>query len=110
MTIRAGSLNSRVRIKEPNATQDSAGQPIPTWTTVADVWANIRHLSGVESIKAGAESSTVKASIMIRRIAGIDASMRVTDLSTLIDYEIRAVLPDEIERDKIHLVCEVVHG
>lgn len=106
MKVRAGALNSRVTIQSPTATQDAAGQPIPTWADVATVWANVRHLSGTESIKADAESSTVKASIRIRKRPGIDASMRVALGST--NYQIRAVLPDEIDRDKMDLVCEFV--
>lgn len=102
------SLNRIVVIKTPTATQDAAGQPIPTWATLATVWANIRHLSGTESIKADAESSTVKASIRILRRTDVNASMRVTHGST--NYRILAVLPDEVERDKLDLVCEVVHG
>jgi SPP1 family predicted phage head-tail adaptor len=88
-------------------TQDAAGQSIPTWTTLATVWANIRNLSGMESIKAGAESSLVKTSIRIRKGPAVDASCRVVhgDLT----YRVRAVLPDETERDKVHLVAEVVH-
>ena len=108
MKVRAGALNSRVTIQSPTATQDAAGQPIPTWADVATVWANVRHLSGTESIKADAESSTVKASIRIRKRPDIDASMRVVLGTT--NYQVRAVLPDEIDRDKLDLVCEVVHG
>ena len=108
MKVRAGALNSRVTIQSPTATQDAAGQPIPTWAEVATVWANVRHLSGVESIKADAEASTVKASIRIRKRPDIDASMRVVHGAS--NYQIRAVLPDEVDRDKIDLVCEVVHG
>lgn len=108
MKVRAGALNSRVTIQSPTATQDTAGQPIPTWADVTTVWANVRHLNGSESIKAHAEASTVKASIRIRRGPTVDASMRVVHGTT--NYQIRAVLPDEVERDKIDLVCEVVHG
>ena len=108
MKIAAGSLTSRVIIQYPNATQDAAGQPIPSWATLATVWANIRHLSGIESIKAGAEASTVKASIRIRKGPAVDASMQVIHGSTT--YAVRDVLPDEIDGDKVNLVCEVVHG
>ena len=107
MKMAAGALNSRVAIQSPTMTQDAAGQPIPAWNAVATVWANIRHLNGVESIKAGAESSVVKASIRIRRGPTVDASMRAVHGSTT--YLIRAVRPDEYERDKIDLVCEVVN-
>jgi len=108
MKIAAGAMNSRVTIQYPDATQDAAGQPMPAWTTLATVWANIRHLNGAEAIKADAEVSTVKASIRIRKGPAVDASMRAVHGST--NYAIRAVLPDEVERDKVHLVCEVVHG
>lgn len=110
MSLPVGTLNSRVRIKEPDATQDEAGQPIPAWSTVADVWANIRHMNGIEMIRAGEETSIVRASIRIRRRSGVNASMRVTDLATGTDYQIKAVLPDEVDRDKINLVCETIYG
>jgi SPP1 family predicted phage head-tail adaptor len=106
MKIAAGTLNSRVVIQTPTAAQDAAGQMVPTWATLTTVWANIRHLNGAESIKADAQSSLVKASIRIRKRTGIDSSMRVVHGSTI--YNIRAVLPDDIERDKMHLVCEVI--
>lgn len=108
MKVAAGTLNSRVTIKYPASTQDEAGQPIPSWATLATVWANIRHPSGVETIRADAEASVVKASIRIRRGPAVDASMQVVHGSTT--YKIRAVLPDEVERDKVHLACEAIHG
>jgi SPP1 family predicted phage head-tail adaptor len=109
MKIAAGSLNSRVTIESPTMTQDAAGQPIPAWGTLATVWANIRHLNGAESIKANAESSLVKASIRIRRGPAVDASCRVVHHGGE-TYRVRAVLPDDAERDKVHIVAEVVHG
>jgi SPP1 family predicted phage head-tail adaptor len=107
MKISAGSLNCRVVIESPTMTQDAAGQAIPAWVTVATVWANIRHLTGLESIKASAETSTVKTSIRIRKGPVVDASCRVVYGTTT--YRILAVLPDELMRDRVHLVSEVVH-
>lgn len=103
--MRAGSLKSRVTIKQLTGGQDEIGQPIQTWTDVARVWANIRHLSGSETIKAGAETSITKASIRIRYRTDINSGMRVYHGSTV--YEIKAVLPDEESRDRLDLVCEV---
>ena len=62
----------------------------------------------LDAIKADAESSTVKASIRIRKGPAVDASCRVVHGSTT--YRVVAVLPDETERDKLHLVAEVIHG
>lgn len=106
--MQAGKLNRRVTVKELSDAQDAAGQPVQTWADVATVWAHIRHLSGVESIKADADTSVVKASIRIRRMTGIDAGMRVYHGSTV--YEIKAVLPDEENRERLDMACEVVNG
>jgi SPP1 family predicted phage head-tail adaptor len=61
-----GRINRQVVIKAPPTGQDALGQPTGDWTTFATVWANVRYLSGTESIKAGADTSTAKASIRIR--------------------------------------------
>lgn len=105
--MHAQQLRSVVTIERLTQIKDGIGQIIGTdWTDVATVWANIRHLSGTEAIKADAPTSTVRASIRIRYRAGIDAGMRVLHGSTA--YDIQAVLPDEIGRRHIDLVCEVV--
>ena len=105
--MQAGRLNRRVTITAPGPGVDEIGQPIDVVpVVVAKPWANIRHLNGTESIKAGAETSIVKASIRIRYRDGIDAGMRV--LHKAVVYEIKAVLPDEAGREYVDLVCEVV--
>jgi SPP1 family predicted phage head-tail adaptor len=106
--MEAGKLNRRVTIKELTDGQDEIGQPVQTWTDVATVWAHIRHLSGVETIKADADTSSVKSAIRIRRRAGVDAGMRVY-LGAVV-YEIKAVIPDEETRVHLDLQCEVVNG
>lgn len=108
MSLDAGSLNRRVVIKHLASGQDEIGQPVMTWTDLVTVWANVRHLSGVESIKADAEASVVKASIRIRRRTDVTSAMRVY-LGTAV-YEIKAVLPDEEVRDRLDLACELING
>lgn len=101
------SLNRIVNIKRRASGQDAAGQPSLTWTDLAVVWANIRHPNGSEAIKADADASTVKASIRILRRTDVNAGMRVYHDAVV--YEIKAVLPDEVSRDKMYLVCEAVN-
>lgn len=101
-----GKLNRRVTIQQPATVQDEIGQPIPGWSTLAEVWANVRTLNGVETIKAGAEMSAVKASIRIRRRTDVTSAMRVVLGSTV--YQVKAVLQDEGKRQWTDLVCEVV--
>lgn len=104
--MRAGTLNSRATIQQQSATQDALGQPVQTWTDVATVWANIKHASGIESIKADALTSTVRASIQIRYKTGLTSGMRV--VAGAVTYNVVAVLPDMEKREYTNLVCEVI--
>ena len=101
--MQAGRLNRRCTLQQPGTATDALGQPIPGWTDVAMVWASIRHLSGVEAIKADATVSTVKASIRIRWRPGLNAGMRVVHGADT--YDIKAVLPNRAE-GFTDLVCE----
>lgn len=102
----AGQLNSRVSIQTRAAGQDALGQPSETWTTLATVWANIRHPSGSEAIRADAQASIVRASIRVRLRTDVTARMRVVHGAAI--YDIKAVLPDVVRGEFMDLVCEVV--
>ena len=104
--MQAGRLNRRCALQSPGTATDEIGQPIPGWTDVATLWADIRMKSGLEAIKAGAPVSTVQASIRVRYRAGINAGMRV--VHNLTAYEILAVQPDVGGREYVDLVCQVV--
>ena len=104
--MQAGRLNRRCTLQQPGTTTDELGQPIPGWTDVATVWADIRMKSGLEAIKAGAPVSTVQASIRIRYRSGINAGMRI--VHNLTAYNITAVMPDVGGREYVDLIAEVV--
>lgn len=106
--MKIGSLRNRVTIKQLTAGQDEIGQPTQVWTTLATVWADIRYLQGLETIKGGAETSVKKASIRLRRRTDLTAAMRVEYGATV--FEIKAVLPDEQNKDRVDLACEVLSG
>jgi SPP1 family predicted phage head-tail adaptor len=103
--MQAGRLSTSIAIERQVTTTDAIGQPLTDWVTFALVWANVRHLSGSESIKAGAVTSAVQASMRVRWLTGIDAGMRV--LSDGQTYQIKAVLPDA-RREFTDLVVEVI--
>jgi SPP1 family predicted phage head-tail adaptor len=98
------TLNHRVTLQQPAAGQDALGQPTQGFTTVADVWADVRHVNGLQAIKADARVSAVQASIRVWRRADLAAGWRV--LHGGVVYAVRAVLLPE--RDFADLVCEVV--
>lgn len=103
---RAGKLNTLVVILAPSSSQDAIGQPVQTWNTLATVFANVRNLTGMEAIRGGAEVSITKASVRINYRADVTATMRVQVGTAL--YEIKDVLPDEENRERIDLACELV--
>lgn len=106
--MEAGKLNRRITIQRKTAGTDAWGAPLPdAWADYATVWANVRHLSGTESIKAGADVSVVRASIRIRWREGVDAGQRVLIGSAT--YQIQAVMPDLGGREYVDLVCQVVN-
>ena len=105
--MQAGRLNTRCVIQRRTGGTNDWGEPLPEgWETHATVWANVKHLSGSEAIKADAEVSTVRASIRIRYRSDITAGMRV--LIGLAVYDIEAVLSDTARREFVDLACKAV--
>lgn len=102
----ASTLIHRVRIEQHTTARDAAGQPTASWSEVATVWADVRLLGGLESIKAGAVTEKVRASIRIRTRPGLDSGMRVVHGAKV--YQIEAVLPNLEDRRTVDLVCEAV--
>lgn len=108
MTIIAGSFPHQIHIQRKSGGQDDWGTPLPeAWEniTATPIWSNVRYLSGSEAIKAGADVSTVRASVRIRWRTGIDAGMRVVHSGQVLDIE--AVLPG-VGRQHVDLVCRLL--
>lgn len=104
--MRAGELRHRVTIQRKTGGTDAWGSPLPNaWADLAKVWANVRHLNGAESIRAGAITSVVNASIRIRHRTDVTAAMRVVYAGK--NYEIQAVLPGG-DRVHVDLLAKVV--
>lgn len=106
--VPAREWSSQVMLQAPQTTRDAIGQPLTSWVDVAEVFANISYASGLETIKAGADTSLVKASIMIRPRTGLTAAMRAVDRVDGTVYAIHAVLPDKVNKDRMYLTCQVV--
>ena len=106
--MRAGGLNRHITIQRRGTATDSWGTPLPgveNWAEVGKAWASIKTLSGLGTIKADAQASTIKASIRVRWRTDLTAGMRVLHGTTV--YDVRAVLPDVAGREYVDLVCEV---
>lgn len=103
----AGKYDTRLILQAPGTTQDAIGQPISGWTEVARLWGDVRFGSGLQAIKADADTAKAKASIRIRTRSGLTEANRLVDVVTGTVYAISALLPDR-RAGHIDLVCEVV--
>lgn len=102
--MKAGLLNTRIEIRHKTAVEDAVGATVHRWQSLVNLWANVRHLSGSESIKGDQLTSNVRASVRIRYRRDIHAGMQL--IAGGIVYEIQAVLPDLQRRVFVDLVCE----
>lgn len=105
----AQQLRTPITIQQRQSGTDDYGQPVETWQDFAEnVRADIRHLSGTETIKADALAPVTRTSIRIRYITGVTAGMRV--LAGVSTYEIRHIMPDIKNSRYVDMACEVVNG
>ena len=108
--LQAGTLRDRIHIQRKTGGADEWGSPLPeAWEniTAQRLAARVKHLSGLATIKAGAEVSISRASIRIRRRTDVDAGMRVLFDGQV--YEVDDVLPGET-REHVDLVCRRIQG
>ena len=107
--MQAGRISLKCLLQEPGTGEDELGQPIPNdWVTIAEPWCDPVSQSGIESIRAGADTSVVKVSMGKRARAGVTAAMRLVGKYSGTVYQIEAVLPDNRDRSRMFLVCKVV--
>ena len=104
--LNIGSLNQRVTIEKPGAGNDDFGQPVTTWSLVATVWAAIRYLNGLETLRSGMETNIARASIRVHYLPGVVPAMRVMQGENV--FNVIAVLPDPSGAIYMDLVAEII--
>lgn len=104
--MKAGQLRHRVALQDRVSTVDEIGQPSTSWLTTATVWADVRYLSGLSALKAGADVSVSKCSIRMRQRA-VNAGQRIVYGDEV--FEIDAVLPDG-KREFVDCVVRVINA
>lgn len=103
----SGRLDRKVVLQRRAGTVDAIGQPLDAWVEFATVWADVAHVNGLEALKGDAPVSSVRASIRLRPLAGLDAGLRAVVDGVV--YDIEAVLPHG-RRELVDLVCLRVGG
>ena len=55
--MQAGRLRDRVVVQNITTSRDPSGQPVETWHDGAEIWAEVKGISGREPVAAGAETA-----------------------------------------------------
>jgi SPP1 family predicted phage head-tail adaptor len=108
MAIRAGELDTRVRIEQRSTTQDPAGEPATTWTLVAERWASLERTPGSEVWASAQRNGRVPTVFRLRYLADVLPSMRVVQGSHV--YDIRSVVRPSGRAAEMLLVTDEIVG
>jgi len=76
--MRAGLLRNRITIQQKTASQNAAGEPIYTWSTLYTAWASIEPMSARESVSGTAPIQEVTHKIEMRYRDSVSPEMRVS--------------------------------
>lgn len=74
--MRAGTLRHRVTFQVQTETQDTEGQRLDDWTTVATVWAEVADVGAREIVRAGVTTAEATTVIRCRHRSDITTGMR----------------------------------
>ena len=85
--MRAGALRQRLEIQSATETPDSAGEPVPSWSTDQTVWASIEPVSGGEALTSERVFATATHRIRIRYTSGLTNKMRGKFGTRIFDFQ-----------------------
>lgn len=102
--MKAGELRYRITIQSRSDSQDASGQPVPTWGTLATVWASFDPERGREYFAKAGELSANPARFRIRYRSDVTTKMRVSFDSRV--YDIKAVVNARGDNRETHLYCD----
>lgn len=98
-----GRLRYKIALQSPTATDDGGGGHSVAWTTVANLWADIRPSGGDETYRQGKVQEKVTHKIYIRYRDTINTSYRINYDSR--NFNIKNILNVD-ERDRyLELTC-----
>ncbi|OCG38541.1 phage head closure protein [Gilliamella sp. Gris1-4] len=104
--MKAGRLRSRITLQKYQSSRDDFGQVIQNWVDIANVWAEVKAVTGKELMLSQQEMSGTTIRVYIRYRKDIDTTWRIKYLIAGSQYlNIKAVLPDA-KRTYLELLCE----
>lgn len=98
-----GRLRHRLTLESAIRTPDGGGGAAEAWTTVAQVWGQIRPTGGSESFDADAIAGRISHEITLRYRAGVIPAMRL--ISGNRRFEITAVIDIDERHRWLKCLC-----
>ncbi len=104
MMFKIGDLNRRVELQSPVSIPDGMGALIPSYETVATVWAAIWSTHGSEELKSGQLSMTTSHRIRIWYYADLEADWRIKRGDDY--YSIVGIINPNMSNEYLDLLCK----
>jgi SPP1 family predicted phage head-tail adaptor len=101
--VSVGALRRRLTLEQAARVADGGGGAAVAWTTVTELWAAVRPLSGSERARADQLASRVTHEVWLRRRDGVLPAMRLRQGARV--FEIVAVLETQWP-GRLRLLCE----
>lgn len=79
--MQAGRLRDRVVIQNITTSRDPSGQLVESWHDGAEIWAEVKGISGRELVAAGAETAVATIRVWTRFRSDITAASRIRVVS-----------------------------
>lgn len=106
--IRAGQLSSRVVIESSTTADNEFGEAVPTWSTLATVWAQVETMKGDEKMASGAERTESPVVFTMRHRSDVTTdTTRLSHDSAIYDIE---SVENVLGKNKLLRVTGVARG
>ena len=106
--MRSGNLRNKITIQVNTLTQDAFGEPIESWATFAQPWAEIKSITGGERFTGDQDAAIGSVQFKIREMSGINERMRISWDSRLFDI---TYINKVFERNRdILLTCSEINN
>lgn len=103
MIEQAGQLDRRITIQTFSETTDTFGQEVKSFSTLAQVWANVVEKVGSEGEDGDMIASTKKVEFIIRYRTDVDEEMRISYNNNI--YKIQAIQSADARKAFLKIVC-----
>jgi SPP1 family predicted phage head-tail adaptor len=95
--INAGQMRERVTAQVATQTTNTLGEPIPTWSEFATVWASVEGVTARELLLAGQQQTEISHRVRMRYLPGLTGQMRLLwrgrtlEIMSILEHDNRSV-------------------